>query len=49
MDSIVVFCDKCQKELRHDVVELKEGIDCWLEITVKCPECNKVHTIKLYS
>lgn len=48
MDSIDVYCDNCKKEVKHNVIKIKEGEDCWLSITVKCPECGKEHIINLY-
>lgn len=48
MDSMVIFCEKCNREVKHEVLEMKEGEDCWLVITVKCLECSRVHEIHLH-
>jgi ribosomal protein L44E len=48
MDNMEVYCENCQRELKHEVLEMKEGETCWLVITVKCSECERVHEIQLY-
>lgn len=49
MDSMVALCKKCDREIEHEVVDIKEGENCWLVITVKCTECGSVQEIHLYS
>lgn len=48
MDNMEVYCENCKREVNHEVVELKKGETSWLEITVKCSECGRVHEIYLH-
>lgn len=48
MDNMNIYCNTCKKEVKHDVIEVKEGEESWISITVKCSECSKEHTINLY-
>jgi uncharacterized Zn finger protein len=49
MDNMTVYCSDCKTEVEHEVVEMREGENCWLVITVKCSKCGKVHELNLYS
>lgn len=48
MDNMEVYCEECKIETHHDVLEMKEGTDCWLEIHVKCSKCGREHEINLF-
>ena len=48
MDNMIIYCDNCNKEINHNVIEVKEGEESWLSIKVKCSECGNEHTINLY-
>ena len=49
MNEFEMECHKCEKTNVMEVVEMKEGKDCWLEISLKCPECGHVNEIRLFS
>lgn len=48
MDTIDAYCDECKTETNHDVLEIKEGVECWLEIHAKCSKCGREQQINLF-
>ena len=44
--NFVFRCKKCEEEFEHESEIVQEGNDV-LEITVICPECKEIHTIRL--
>ena len=48
MDNIVAYCDECETETNHEVLEIKGGVDYWLEVQVKCSKCGNEQQINLF-
>lgn len=49
MNFVKTQCDNCSMETVHDVIEMKEGEDCWFIMIIQCSECGKEREVKVYS
>jgi uncharacterized Zn finger protein len=47
MNSVVMECEYCKKTVEFEIIDIREGEDCWMVVITRCPECGVISEIKM--
>lgn len=47
MDTRVEYCSNCKEKVVHEIIDMRDGEDCWMVVIVKCSKCGNEKEIHL--